>query len=147
MEGRTAQVNVGPHRISLTVSGSGGPAVVIEPGFGGSARSWQAVAGTLAEDTAVVTYDRAAYGMSSRAMDSRTPREIARDLHGVLDAASIARPVVLVGHSAGGMYVRALTGLYGDEVAGRQAPRRPDPRAGQRQHWYGGLAPLARPAR
>jgi len=118
MDGRTTEVNVGPHRISVTVFGSGGPAVVVEPAFGGSAQSWQAIAETVGRDTTVVTYDRAAYGTSSRAMDRRTPREIARDLHGVLDAVGIARPVVLVGHSHGGICVRAFAGLYAEEVAG-----------------------------
>lgn len=118
MDGRTSHVVVGPHRISVTVFGTGGPPVVIEPGFGGSAQSWRAIAETLAEQTTVVTYDRAPYGTSSRATDHRTSREIARDLHGVLDAVGIERPVVLVGHSAGGVYVRAFAGLYSDEVAG-----------------------------
>jgi pimeloyl-ACP methyl ester carboxylesterase len=118
MNGRSSHVTIGPHRISVTVSGTGEPAVVIEPAFGGSAQSWQGVAQTLSAETTVVTYDRAAYGTSSRAMDGRTAHEIARDLHGVLDAAGIARPVVLVGHSAGGVFVRAFAGLYGDEVAG-----------------------------
>jgi pimeloyl-ACP methyl ester carboxylesterase len=118
MDGRASQVMVGPHRISVTIFGRGGPAVVIEPAFGGSAQSWQAIAKTLAQETTVVTYDRAPYGTSSRAMDRRTPRDIAGDLHGVLDATSVARPVVLVGHSLGGICVRAFTALYGEEVAG-----------------------------
>jgi pimeloyl-ACP methyl ester carboxylesterase len=118
MDGETTHVTAGLHRISVTVSGSGAPAVIIEPAWGGGAQSWRAIAGMLAEETTVVTYDRAAYGTSSRAMDRRTPREIARDLHEVLDAAGIARPVVLVGHSAGGVFVRAFAGLYGGEVAG-----------------------------
>ena len=92
--------------------------MVIEPAFGGSAQSWHAIAETLARQTTVVTYDRAPYGASSHAMDRRTPREIARDLHGVLDATSVARPIVLVGHSLGGVCVRAFTALYGPEVAG-----------------------------
>jgi len=92
--------------------------VVVESAFGGSAQSWRAIAETVGRDTTVVTYDRAAYGTSGRAMDRRTPREIARDLHGVLDAAGIARPVVLVGHSHGGICVRAFAGLYAEEVAG-----------------------------
>jgi hypothetical protein len=59
MNGRPAHVSVGPHRISVAVSGAGGPAVVIEPAFGGSAQSWQAVARALSEETTVATYDRA----------------------------------------------------------------------------------------
>jgi pimeloyl-ACP methyl ester carboxylesterase len=118
MDGRPTEVTVGQHRISVTVFGSGEPAVIVEPGFGGSAQSWRAIAEAVGQETTVVTYDRAAYGTSSRAMDHRTPREIARDLHGVLDAAGIARPVVLVGHSNGGVYVRAFAGLWVGEVAG-----------------------------
>lgn len=111
-------VSVGAHRLSVSVIGDGEPAVVIEPGFGGSAQAWQAIAEALSEHTTVVTYDRAAYGTSSRATDRRTPRDIARDLHGLLAAIEIERPVVLVGHSAGGMYVRAFAALYPEQVAG-----------------------------
>jgi pimeloyl-ACP methyl ester carboxylesterase len=118
LNSETRQVEVGAHRIEATVFGSGTPAVVIEPGFGGTAASWRAVAEALAEDTTVVTYDRAPYGASSRARDARTPRDIARDLNGVLDALGIDRPVVLAGHSCGGVYARVFAGLYDQQVAG-----------------------------
>jgi pimeloyl-ACP methyl ester carboxylesterase len=118
MNSVTRQVEVGPHRIEATVLGSGTPAVVIEPGFGGTAASWRAVAEAVAEDTTVVTYDRVPYGASSPARDARTPRDIARDLNRVLDALGIDRPVVLAAHSAGGIYARAFAGLYDSQVAG-----------------------------
>lgn len=118
MDSVTRPVVVGRHRIEATVLGAGGPAVVIEPSFGGTAASWRAVAEAVAQDTTVVTYDRVPYGASSRAHDARTARDIARDLGGVLDALGIARPVVLAGHSAGGVYARAFAGLYDAQVAG-----------------------------
>lgn len=118
MSAVTRRVTVGPHRLDATVFGSGTPAVVIEPGFGGTAASWQEVAKVVAEDTTVVTYDRAPYGASSRAQDNRTPRDIARDLKGVLDALGIEGPVVLVGHSSGGIYVRMFAALYDAQAAG-----------------------------
>jgi pimeloyl-ACP methyl ester carboxylesterase len=118
MGAMATHVNVGPHRISVSVTGDGGPAVVIEPAFGGSAQSWQPLAEALSEDTTVVTYDRAAYGTSSRATDRRTPHDIARDLHGVLDAIGIEQPLILVGHSTGGVCVRAYAALYREQVAG-----------------------------
>jgi pimeloyl-ACP methyl ester carboxylesterase len=112
------RVTVGPHQISFTVRGSGSPAVVIEPAFGGTAEQWEDIAAALAAQTTVLTYDRAAYGASSRARDHRTPAQIARDLHGVLDAAGVARPLVLVGHSYGGVCIRKFTENYDGEVAG-----------------------------
>jgi pimeloyl-ACP methyl ester carboxylesterase len=118
MSGVTRQVEVGPHRIEATILGSGTPAVVIEPGFGGTAASWRSVAEAVAEYTTVVIYDRAPYGASSRAQDARTPRDIARDLNGVLDALGIEGPVVLTGHSCGGFYARVFAGRYDERVAG-----------------------------
>jgi pimeloyl-ACP methyl ester carboxylesterase len=111
-------VEAGPHQIEANVAGGGSPVVVIEPSFGGSAAEWRSIAETLAAQTTVVTYDRAPYGASSRAADRRTPADIARDLHTVLQALGVSGPIVLVGFSVGGMYVRTYAALYPDQVAG-----------------------------
>src|ERR1700728_1354170 len=115
---RTTMVEAGRHRIEATVFGDGSPAVVIEPSFGGPAAGWRSIAETLAADTTVVTYDRAPYGASSRAADRRTPADIASDLHVVLQTLGITGPIVLVGFSVGGMYVRTYAALHPDQVAG-----------------------------
>src|ERR1700722_18081943 len=114
----TAMVCVGRHQLAATVFGTGAPTVVIEPSFGGWARDWEKIARTLAQETAVITYDRAPYGASSPARDARAPREIAADLDGLLRALEVAGPVVLVGHSAGGIYVRAYAAAHMDKGGG-----------------------------
>ena len=114
----TVLISVGRHRLAATVFGAGSPAVVIEPSFGGAAGDWEKIARTLAEQTTVVTYDRAPYGASSAARDARRPRDIAADLDGLLRGLGVAGPVVLVGHSAGGIYVRAYAAAHLDRVAG-----------------------------
>jgi pimeloyl-ACP methyl ester carboxylesterase len=118
MESVTTMVETERHRIEATVFGSGRPAVVIEPALGGSARAWQPIARTVAADTTVVTYDRAPYGASSPARDGRTPREVAADLHQVLVSLSVTGPLVLVGHSLGGIYLRAYAARHLEQVAG-----------------------------
>ena len=114
----TVMISVGRHQLAATVFGEGSPAVVIEPSFGGAAEDWEKIARTLAEETTVVTYDRAPYGPSSAARDARTPRDIAADLDGLLRALGVTGPAVLVGHSAGGLYVRAYAAAHLDRVAG-----------------------------
>jgi pimeloyl-ACP methyl ester carboxylesterase len=114
----TATIPVGRHQLAATVFGEGSPAVVIEPSFGGAAEDWEKIARTLAEETTVVTYDRAPYGASSAARDARTPRDIAADLDGLLHELEVTGPVVLVGHSAGGIYIRAYAAAHLDRVAG-----------------------------
>jgi pimeloyl-ACP methyl ester carboxylesterase len=118
MSDGTVMVSVGRHRLAATVFGEGTPPVIIEPSFGGCAEDWQRIAQTLAEETMVVTYDRAPYGASSAARDARTPRDIAGDLDGVLRELGVTGPVVLVGHSAGGLYIRAYAAEHPDRVAG-----------------------------
>jgi pimeloyl-ACP methyl ester carboxylesterase len=118
VDGLTTTVEAGRHRIETTVYGEGLPAVVIEPAFGGCAQAWRSIAQTLAQDTTVVTYDRAPYGASSPARDARTPRDVAADLHAVLRSVSVTGPLVLVGHSLGGVYVRAYAAQHIDRVAG-----------------------------
>lgn len=118
MDGAAAMVRVGRHRIEATVFGGGSPAVVVEPALGGDARAWRSFAEELGEQTTVVTYNRVPYGASSPATDARRPADVARDLHGVLRGLGIGAPLVLVGHSIGGIFARAYAAAYGDEVAG-----------------------------
>lgn len=118
MDGHTTMIKTGRHRIEATVFGAGQPAVVIEPAFGGSARAWRTIAESLARDTTVVTYDRVPYGASSRAMDRRMPGEVAADLDAVLESLAIRGPIVLVGHSLGGVYVRSYAARHMERVAG-----------------------------
>ena len=118
MDGVTTMVSAGRHRLETIVFGSGEPAVVIEPSLGGFAAAWRQIAETIAEDTMVVTYNRAPYGASSPARDGRRPRDIAGDLDGVLKELGIAGPLVLVGHSIGGIYLRTYAALHMDRVAG-----------------------------
>jgi pimeloyl-ACP methyl ester carboxylesterase len=118
MAGVTTMVEVGRHRIEAIVYGSGTPAVVIEPSFGGGADEWQAIAERLAGETTVVAYNRAAYGASSRARDRRSAGQIAADLDGVLKGLGITGPLILIGHSMGGVYLRAFAARHLDRVAG-----------------------------
>jgi pimeloyl-ACP methyl ester carboxylesterase len=80
MAGVTTMIEVRRHRIEATVYGSGTPAVVIEPSFGGSAAEWEAIAERIAGETTVVAYNRVPYGASSRARDRRSAGQIAADL-------------------------------------------------------------------
>lgn len=118
MDAATTTVQAGAHRIAASVLGSGGPVVVIEPAYGGAASSWRFIAEAAARETMVVTYDRSPYGTSSASRDRRTPRDVASDLRSVLRALDVTGPLVLVGHSIGGIYARAYAASHPDDVAG-----------------------------
>ncbi|MDO5053384.1 MAG: alpha/beta fold hydrolase [Pseudoclavibacter sp.] len=94
-----------------------GPRIVLEAGVGATAHSWAAVVGPLAGRARVCAYDRAGYGGSDPAPGRRDPARLAADLVELIDLLRAqdplpGRPLVLVGHSLGGLIVRgAAAGL------------------------------------
>jgi pimeloyl-ACP methyl ester carboxylesterase len=111
-------VDVGPYRLHLECTGSGGPTVILEPGGGGSAASVGLITSAVARDSRVCVYDRAGRGWSDPAASPPDGAQIATDLHTLLARAHVPGPYVLAGHSFGGLYVRTYAAKYPDEVAG-----------------------------
>jgi pimeloyl-ACP methyl ester carboxylesterase len=111
-------VNIGRFNLNLNCSGSGKPTVILESGLGIPAIGWQLVQPGIANFARVCSYDRAGYGWSEPGPFPRTSREIALELHALLQAAHVAPPYVLVGHSFGGFNVRLFNFLYPSETVG-----------------------------
>ena len=98
--------------------GSGAPVVVFEAGIAASSLSWSLVQGRVAEFARTVSYDRAGFGWSDPAPTHSTALDAAEDLGWLLGAAGIQVPVLLVGHSFGGLVARIFQQLYPERVAG-----------------------------
>ena len=95
-----------------------GPTVVFENGPGGLALDWSLVTEQVSEFAATVSYDRAGLGWSE---PTNRPRDIATlvaDLDQMLQASDARAPYVLVGHSYGGLIVRAYAYAHPEKVAG-----------------------------
>jgi pimeloyl-ACP methyl ester carboxylesterase len=112
-------------RLHVEVAGREDAAVtmVFVHGYGLSRRSWRFQRRDLADDARLVFYDHRSHGASGRsAVDRCTIDQLGADLQAVLEQAGGDRPVVLVGHSLGGMTVLALADraphLFGDRVVG-----------------------------
>ncbi len=94
------------------------PPIIIEAGSGSFSYDWFPIQEKLAEETMVVTYDRAGYGWSGPNQTERTFDQINEELHALLETKGIHGPYILVGHSLGGLYMRNFAARYPDEVAG-----------------------------
>src|SRR6267143_3985190 len=114
--GRLVRVNGG--RMHIHVTGEGTPTVVFESGMGASCLSWTLVQPQVAQFSRAVSYDRAGHGWSDPAREPRTARQIAQELHALLNSTGLPGPYVLVGHSFGGYVNLAFAQLYRDEVVG-----------------------------
>jgi hypothetical protein len=111
-------IDVGGHRLHLYCTGSGSPAVVLEPGHGASSSDFGWIAPAVARDTTVCVYDRAGRGWSDAADGPQDGAHIAADLHTLLARAHVPGPYVLAGHSFGGLYVQSFAAQFPDQVAG-----------------------------
>lgn len=100
--------------------------VVLAHGYVQSSRLWNGQVRDLVDarpDLRVVTYDHRGHGRSGRTpRDRATIAQLGRDLGRVLDEVAPAGPVVVGGHSMGGMTVMALAEerpeLFGPRVVG-----------------------------
>lgn len=111
-------VDTGAGKVEMVVSGSGRPAIVFESGFSDTYEYWNAVVATLSTKFETVRYNRAGVGHSPLNDKPRTAEEIATELHTALANAKVEPPYILVGHSAGGMYVRVFAHLFPADIAG-----------------------------
>ena len=98
--------------------GQGSPTVVLESGLAGSSLSWALVQSKIAVFTSVCSYDRAGFGWSTASRSPRLLATVVAELHQVLSASGCAPPYLLVGHSYGGLVVRAFAHLHPELTAG-----------------------------
>jgi pimeloyl-ACP methyl ester carboxylesterase len=97
---------------------TGKPTILLEAGIGSFSSNWAWVQRELAASTRVVASDRAGLGWSDPPPEPQDGFESAHDLHTALEKAGISGPYVVVGHSYGGLVVRAFADLYPQEVVG-----------------------------
>jgi pimeloyl-ACP methyl ester carboxylesterase len=111
-------ISVHGANLHLYCMGSGSPTLVLEAGLGENVLSWHPVHAKLAEYMRVCAYDRPGLGWSDPVDAAIQPEGVAKNLHTLLNNAGIAPPFVLVGHSRGGIYVRAFYHQFPEETQG-----------------------------
>lgn len=113
-----ALASVGGHRLHYRCSGTGTPAVILEAGVAASSLTWSRVQPLVAGFTHACSYDRAGLAWSESAASARLMPMLVTELRGLLETAGVKPPYVLVGHSFGGLIIRAFARTHPSEVAG-----------------------------
>ncbi len=114
-------VDVGGFKLHIYCTGTasaGAPTVILESGLTGIVPIWHHIQTEVSKVTRVCAYDRAGIGWSEPSPEPRDAQHIANELHTLLAKSGTAAPYVLVGHSSGGLYVRAYQRLYPADVSG-----------------------------
>ena len=129
--------DVGDFRMHLYCSGptaatsEGNPTVILEAGAGNPGIGWSWVQREVEGFSRVCSYDRPGFGWSDPASSSLSRGQVVTLLHQLLQIANVPGPYLLVGHSAGGEYIRAYAWQYPKDVIGmvfvRFFTRKPNP--------------------
>lgn len=115
------RADVGGYEPAYECRGEGEPTVILEAGLGAAGtEEFSGFIDQVARSARVCTYDRAGTGVSDERPTGEhvTATLMAEELHRLLDSLEVQLPVVLVGHSYGGMPVRTFEGAYPADVAG-----------------------------
>ncbi|WP_027083161.1 alpha/beta fold hydrolase [Lysobacter sp. HA18] len=113
------RIEVEPGRkMNLYCEGTGSPTVVFESGLSDWSNTWALIQPAVATRTRACSYDRPGMGYSDPSPHHPTAQNAVKDLHTLLERAGIKGPLVLVGHSLGGFYMKLYAATYPSQVAG-----------------------------
>lgn len=108
---------IGDSSLHYRLLGEGRPLVLLEQGPGATSLDWALLAPQLAEVTGVLIYDRAGLAWSGDAHGRRIASRLARERHELIAYLAGAEPVIIVGHSGGGLFARTHCHLYPEDIA------------------------------
>ncbi len=117
----TAKIAVAGRSVNVSCSGTpvdGRPVVVLLAGLGDGLDKLAAFQKTLSEKDRVCSYDRLGEGASDQPPGPQTLDSSGEVLSGVLDRVAGGRPVVLAGHSMGGLIAARYAPAHRERVAG-----------------------------
>jgi pimeloyl-ACP methyl ester carboxylesterase len=106
------------YALKAHVQGAGPVTVLFEAGFGQTADAWDKVIADLGGSCRCVAYSRAGLGGSGTDGEAMSIGEHVQDLAAVVEAFADDRPVVLVGHSYGGLLATEFARQYPQRLLG-----------------------------
>ena len=110
-------VRVGGRRVHVHCTGAGDTTVLLVSGFPRFSFHYDLVQSDLATTTRVCAYDKAGDAWTDPVPEFSADGLLA-ELDGVVRHVSRSKPLILVGHSFGGILARAYYGMHPDRVRG-----------------------------
>ncbi|WP_243521482.1 alpha/beta fold hydrolase [Bacillus pseudomycoides] len=103
-------------KMEICIKGTGSQIVVIQTGMGCSFYDWMPIAEKLSLNYKVILFHRPGYGKSEFGDELRTTLQATKELHELLHALTIRQPIILVGHSYGGLCAQQFAMIHSNQL-------------------------------
>lgn len=105
-------------KLQYSISGNGKPNIVLINGGSGPLEAWMKILPELSKTSSVFSYNRFGIGGSDKPKEPQDGLTIVKTLHEALKIVGFGPPLLLVGHSLGGLYANLYARVYPNDVAG-----------------------------
>ncbi len=109
-------VSLNNKRMEVFQKGNHGTPILILTGMGCSFDEWVEVAESLSKTNRIIMFHRPGLGESEIEEEIRTTTSTMEEAHHLLAILDIAEPVIMIGHSYGGLCVQHFTKVYPHKV-------------------------------
>ena len=111
-------ISIGSHKLHFYCTGQGKKTFILEAGIGGNHLDWSKLQPKLSQEFKVCSYDRTGYGWSERGPKPRDAMTISKELSLAIKTLSLDNPIILVGHSFGGIIAMVTISNFDNLVDG-----------------------------
>jgi pimeloyl-ACP methyl ester carboxylesterase len=111
-------IDAGGHDLYYEKKGEGDITVIFESGTPVDHSVWRFISDTISNYATTITYDRAGLLWSDRGANAKTAANVSTELEILLNQVSAAKPYILVGHSAAGIFLRPFITDHHNDIQG-----------------------------
>lgn len=109
-------ITINNRRMEVVQKGESGVPILFLTGMGCSFEEWFHVTEVISETNKVILFHRPGSGESAIGEEKRTTAANAQEMKQLLESLEIDEPVILVGHSYGGLCAQHFSKLYPEKV-------------------------------
>ncbi|WP_339285685.1 alpha/beta hydrolase [Oceanobacillus sp. FSL K6-3682] len=111
-------IEINGQKIEILSKGTGKPAILILSGMGSPFYEWEEISSELAETNQVIMYHRPGLGESEYLHKKRSTENVNAEIPQILEKLNITEPIILAGHSYGGLCAQHFSKLYPERIQG-----------------------------
>ncbi|MGH2318830.1 alpha/beta hydrolase [Planococcus sp. SE5232] len=109
-------ITINDRKMEVVQKGGNGVPIFILPGMGCSFEEWFEVTEALSKTNKIIMFHRPGSGKSEIGEEKRTTTANAEEMKQLMEKLEIVDPVILIGHSYGGLCAQHFSKLYPEKV-------------------------------